>query len=419
MNIEETLQYIHSKERFGIKPGLERIEKLLELLGNPQDSLDVVHVAGTNGKGSTCKMLACGLAETGYKVGLYTSPYVICFNERIQINGEMISDDDLASLATEIRPIEENSGIEITEFELVTAMAFLYFAAKGVDILICEVGLGGRFDATNVIKKPLASVITPVSLDHTDILGDTVEKIAAEKCGIIKENCPVVSSDMQEIAVLDVIDEYCTRLNAPLNIPDAHRVNVISESINGTEFEFFGRKVFCPFTGKHQLSNCLTALTTAFTLRNVHEVSFNNTLFIEGIKKASMPARQEIICEEPLILLDGSHNPDGLNALKNTVEKYIPRENSTLIIGMLKDKDVENSISQIAPLFENIIAVEPSNPRKMAAEDLCEIIKKYNASVKVMTAEDAIKNITSTTVIAGSLYLAGDLRGKLKGMYAK
>ncbi len=419
MNIEEALQYIHSKERFGIKPGLERIEKLLELLGNPQESLNVVHVAGTNGKGSTSTMLASGLAETGYKVGLYTSPYVICFNERIQINGEMISDEDLASLATEIRPIEENSGLEITEFELVTAMAFLYFAAKDVDILVCEVGLGGRFDATNVIKKPFVSVITTVSLDHTDILGDTVEKIAAEKCGIIKENCPVVSSDMQEISVLDVIDEYCTRLHAPLNIPDAHRVNILSESIEGTEFEFFGRRVFCPFTGKHQLSNCLTAMTAAFTLRNVHGLSFNNTLFVEGIKKAAMPARQEIISHKPLIILDGSHNPDGLNALKNTVEKYIKRENSTLIIGMLKDKDVEKSVAQIVPLFENIIAVEPSNPRKMTAEALRDIIKKYNPSVKVMAAEEAIQNITSTTVIAGSLYLAGDIRGKLKGMYAK
>ncbi len=419
MNIKETLAYIHSKERFGIKPGLERIEKLLELLGNPQENLDIVHVAGTNGKGSTCAMLASGLSETGYKVGLYTSPYVICFNERMQINGQMISDDELASLATEIRPIEEKSGLEITEFELVTAMAFLWFAAKDVDILVCEVGLGGRFDATNVIKKSLASVITTVSLDHTDILGDSVEKIAAEKCGIIKEGCPVVSSEMQETAVLDVIYEHCVKLHAPLNLPDAHKVNVIKESIEGTEFEFFGKKVFCPFIGEHQRANCLTAMTTAFALRNVHEVSFNNKLFIDGIAKATMPARQEIICREPLIMLDGSHNPDGINALKNTVEKYIPRGNSTLIIGMLKDKDVEKSVSVIAPLFENVIAVEPDNPRAMKAAALKEIILKYNASVTAMSADEAIKNITSTTVIAGSLYLAGDVRGKLKGMYSK
>lgn len=419
MNIEETLEYIHSKERFGMKPGLERIEKLLELLGNPQDSLNIVHVAGTNGKGSTCAMLAYGFAETGYKVGLYTSPYVICFNERMQINGQMISDDELASLATEIRPIEEKSGLEITEFELVTAMAFVWFAAKEVDLLVCEVGLGGRFDATNVIKKPLASVITTVSLDHTDILGDTVEKITAEKCGIIKDGCPVVSSELQETAALEVIYEHCLKHQAPLNLPDAHKVNVIKEGIEGTEFEFFGKKIFCPFIGEHQRANCLTAMTAAFTLRNIHGIDFNNNLFIEGIAKATMPARQELICREPLIMLDGGHNPDGINALKKTVEKYIPYKNSTLIIGMLKDKDVEKSISMIATLFERVIAVEPKNPRAMAAEDLKRIISKYNASVTAMMTDEAIKNITSTTVIAGSLYLAGDVRGKLKGMYSK
>ena len=424
MNYEESLTYIHSLSRFGIKPGLERISAILKAVKDPQDAIACVHVAGTNGKGSTCAFLAAGLAACGYKVGLYTSPYVLCFRERIQAADAfgrfyMISESELADIVTYLAPIADEIAKEygdVTEFEFITAAAFIWFASIGVDVAVTEVGMGGRWDATNVIKEPLVSVIATVGLDHTEILGDTVAKIAAEKCGIIKENCPVVTTYLQPVSALDVIYSTCESKNCELYIPEERHVEILYETLAGTDIAYFGKKIHVPFIGAHQVANCLTALTAAFVLRDRRGFSIHNDSFIAGILNAFIPARQEILRQSPVLMLDGSHNPDGIEQLEKTVGKLLTdRENSLLIIGMLKDKDVRSSVKKIVPYFERIITVTPQSPRAMTADELCGLIKEEfcEKSVTPMTVETAAEKAVAnggTSVICGSLYLASEIR---------
>lgn len=429
MTYEETLSYIHSLSRFGMKPGLERIRALLGLIGDPQDALSCVHVAGTNGKGSTSTMLACGLAGAGYTVGLYTSPYVLDFRERIQTvsygeKPEMISREDLARTASILRPyaesISERFG-EVTEFEFITALAFFSFAERGTDVCVIETGLGGRLDATNVIKEPLCSVITSIGLDHTDILGDTLAKIAGEKCGIIKEDCPVVTCFGQETEAMDVIFDACTERSSPLAVPEEGHLRVISEDLTGSDIEYFGKRIRVPFAGRHQINNCLTALTAAFVLRDRREMRIHNDSFIQGLESASMPARQELLRSEPPLILDGSHNPDGLEKLFDTVERFIapggkPKKGSLLVIGMLRDKDVRGSAGKVAACFERIITVTPDSPRAMEASELADIIRAVPGAPEKVTPMDVkeaaaeAKSNAGPTVVCGSLYLAAEIR---------
>ena len=239
MNYTGSVEYIHSLLRFGIKPGLERISELLSLLGNPQEKVKAIHIAGTNGKGSTSTMTANILKNAGYRTGLFTSPYVINFRERIRINGEMIPEDALAETVSRVKEkidILNEQGTEITEFEAITAAAYLYFAEEGCDFAVMETGLGGRFDATNVITKPAICIITSISFDHTDILGDSLEKIAFEKCGIIKRNCPVVTSENQSSEAMQVIKKTCEEKSSPLFITDPQKATVISDTLGKTVF---------------------------------------------------------------------------------------------------------------------------------------------------------------------------------------
>jgi len=411
MNYTEALQYVHSLERFGIRPGLERISSLLALLGNPQEALACVHVAGTNGKGSTSAMLAHGLSAAGYKVGLYTSPFVLDFRERIQLLPAMISEEDFAEIATVIRPYAEKVG-GVTEFEFITACAFFFFAAREVDVAVLEVGLGGRFDATNVIKKPLCSVLTTIGLDHTAVLGDTVTAIAREKAGIIKEGCPAVSTYLQPTDALDVFAETCERLSAPLLLPDERHCDILGRSLRGTEVSYFGKPFTVPFCGDHMVANALTALTAAFVLRDTHGFSLHNDSFLTGLSHASMPARQELLRENPPLILDGSHNPDGLRALAATVERFLPRDDRLLVLGMLADKDVASSVPLLAPLFDRVITVTPSSPRAMSAEALAALFPSATPLSTEKAAELAAAH-TGAAVVAGSLYLASDIRPKL------
>ena len=427
MTYQETLGYIHSLLQFGIKPGLERITALLSGLKEPQEAVPCVHVAGTNGKGSTSTMLAYGLAGAGYKVGLYTSPYVLDFRERMQVvtkeGAVMIPEEELCQVVEYVKPVAESlpaSLGQVTEFEFITACAFFWFAAMEVDVAVIEVGLGGRFDATNVLRQPLCSVITTVGLDHTDLLGNTVSAIAGEKAGIIKEGCPVVTTYLQPTEALDVIFEVCRQKGTTLAMPEERHVTVDSRDVLGSDVSYFGRSFRVPFPGDHMVANALTALTAAFVLRDRQGYSLHNLSFLEGMEKAFIPARQELLRKEPPLMLDGSHNPDGLRQLSHTVkgfwgqgESVIP--GSLLVMGMLKDKDVAGSVKGLGAMFERVITLTPPSPRAMPAGELAALFQglypgKEVTALSVADGAAAAKENPGLTVVAGSLYLASEIR---------
>ena len=266
VNYSEARSYVDSTAKFGIKPGLERITKMMAYVGNPQDKLRFIHVAGTNGKGSTCTMLASILSNAGYKTGLFTSPYVIDFRERFMVDGEMISEEEFAELMTKVKTVNdilEKSGCSLTQFELITAVAFLWFVRMECDVVVLECGLGGRLDSTNVIKEPLCSIITKISLDHTDILGDTVEKIAAEKAGIIKPGRPVVLAPNQPKAAISVVERKCAELGSPLIVSGMDTVSVKTLLPTMTEVIYGGLRYMVPLAGPHQVENSVTVINAA------------------------------------------------------------------------------------------------------------------------------------------------------------
>ncbi|MBO5913271.1 MAG: bifunctional folylpolyglutamate synthase/dihydrofolate synthase, partial [Clostridia bacterium] len=338
MNYTECLNYIHSLMRFGSRPGLERITELLNRLGDPQEKLNIIHVAGTNGKGSTCTFLSNVLRASGKKVGLYISPFVTVFNERIQINGQPISDDDLANYTERVKAVVEripDDGCPITEFEFITAVAFLYFFEQGCDAVVLEVGLGGRLDATNVISKPKVSVIARIALDHTSILGNTEAEIAFEKCGIVKNGCPVVTTADNIDEALEVIKQTAKERGCELKISNRNEAEILSSDIFGSNILWCGEEYRISLPGEHQVSNALNAVTAVklafpeITLENIKQ----------GLSTTVFPARCEVISKEPLVILDGSHNPNGTGALADLLEKT-DIKNATAIVGFMADKDV-------------------------------------------------------------------------------
>ncbi|MBQ8767973.1 MAG: bifunctional folylpolyglutamate synthase/dihydrofolate synthase [Clostridia bacterium] len=387
---------------------------LLELLQNPQDKLKFIHIAGTNGKGSTSTMISNMLIANGHKTGLFTSPYVIDFCERIQINGENVCKDLFAECVTEVREkIEElnKQDIIITEFEAITVSAFLCFLKAECEYVVLEVGLGGRFDATNVVKKPEAVVITSISLDHIAILGDTIEKIAFEKCGIIKENTKVITSINQQNDALKVIRETCKSKNCNLIITNPKTVEIIDDTIFGTEFVYKENTYKTKLTGNHQIENTVNAIETA----NVLGISQN--AIAQGIFNTRMIARMEIIGEKPLIIRDGGHNEGCAEALRNFLTKYNVK-NINMLIGLMADKDVEGYVQKIAPLCKSVVTVTPSNPRALNAENLQEIAKKYcEKTISISNPQEGYKYILSNTkedetiLVCGSFYMMSDIFG--------
>ena len=415
MNFNESVEYIHSLLAFGIKPGLERISMLLEMLDNPQDKLQFVHIAGTNGKGSTSTMISNMLIAEGYKTGLFTSPYVIDFCERIQINGENVNKDVFAECVTEVREkIEElnKKDIVITEFEAITVSAFLCFVKTGCEYVVLEVGLGGRFDATNVIKKPKAVIITSISLDHIAILGDTIKKIAFEKCGIIKKNTPVITSANQQDDALTVITETCENKNCDLIITNPKSVEILDDSILGTVFVYNNNVYKTKLTGNHQIENTVNAIQCAKVL------NLSENAIAQGIENTRMIARMEVIGDNPLIIRDGGHNEGCAEALYNFLTKYNV-QNINMLIGLMADKDVEGYVSKIAPLCKSCVTVTPSNPRALDSEKLKEIAEKYCKNTKsINNPQDGYKYILSNTkkdetiLVCGSFYLMSDIFGE-------
>ena len=427
MTYQEALEKINSLLVFGSKPGLERVGELMERLGSPEKQLKFVHVAGTNGKGSVCAYLASILQQAGYKTGLFISPYVVDFRERFQINGEMIPEERLAELTEMIFPVVEQmkqEGKIITEFELVFALAVAWYCREKCDVVVLETGLGGRFDATNIIDTPLVSVIMSISLDHTAVLGDTCEKIAFEKCGIIKPDGITVVYGEQPEGVLEVVKAAAEKQQNRLMIADPAAVQKISSGLEGTTFRFreeayedgAKKQYRISLLGEHQLKNAAAALTAVAALRT-RGLYIPEAAVCTGLKNASFPARLEVLGREPAVLLDGAHNPGGAAALKAAIEELLPDRRRVGIVGMLADKDVKGALSMLAPLFDRLIAVTPNNPRAMPAEELAGLLTSLGAAAEAEDSfEAAYKKALSAVdaegavVVFGSLYLASDMR---------
>ncbi|MBQ7809978.1 MAG: bifunctional folylpolyglutamate synthase/dihydrofolate synthase [Clostridia bacterium] len=420
MTYQEALEKIHSLNKFGSRPGLDRVKRLLSDMGNPQDEVKYIHVAGTNGKGSVCAVISSVLKSAGYKTGLFISPFITDFCERIQINSTPIPHDKLSELTEYVFSFVEKLNKEdiiITEFEFVTAVCFEYFKREKVDLAVLETGLGGLLDCTNVIKQNLCSVITSISLDHTDILGETIEEIAEQKCGIIKDTCPVVSSEQIEKAAR-VIKNIAIRHNSPLLFSTDIKVNTVDESIDGTTLEFNGMNLELSLIGEHQVKNARTALATLAVLTKDADIKISKDAMLQGFKNAVNPARFEVLRKEPLIILDGAHNADGMLAFSKAVKKYTPNQKRVLLMGMLSDKDSLTSSEYIEGLFVSAFTVPVSNPRTRSAENMALILKKHLEDVTVCNtpfegfdkAYEKAKKENAALIICGSLYLAGELR---------
>ncbi len=412
MTYDNALEYIHSFLKFGSKPGLERIEALLMKLGNPQKNLRIVHVAGTNGKGSVSTMLSNIFRAEGKKTGLFTSPYIVDFCERIQIDGEMIPHEKLASLTEKIKPIVEelnNEGIEPTEFEIITAMAFDFYNTEKCDIVVLEVGLGGLLDSTNVVEKPLASVITSISFDHTDILGNTLTEIAEQKCGIIKENSITVAYPLQELEVIKKIRETTGDKNNSLFVPDLSLLEVTECTFEKTVVKYKDIELTLHLFGEHQIYNMLTAVETALRL------GVNEDAIKKGVESTTMAARVEFLRRD--IVLDGGHNESGTEMMKKVLSLF---EENIVVVSMMADKDVSASVKNLSTNAKIMIATECSNPRAMKAGELAEICKKYCDEVydveSPFEAIDKAFELKKDNLIAvcGSLYLASQVREYLK-----
>jgi dihydrofolate synthase/folylpolyglutamate synthase len=428
MKYQEALEYINDKDKFGSRLGLDSIGKLMSLLGDPQDDLKYIHVGGTNGKGSTSSYLAHALEAAGYKVGLFTSPYIERFNERIQINGEDIPDETLGkitSLIKEKASIMVGEGLEHpTTFEIVTAIAFMYFKEEKADYVVLEVGLGGRFDSTNIIKTPLTSVITTIDYDHIDVLGDTLGKIAYQKAGIIKENGIVVSYP-QEAEALKAIKEVGDEKHAEFNLCPMENIKIRDLSDSGAIFDFhYGDLVMedirISMLGEYQIYNATLALTTLLILRNKGLLQISDEQIREGLSKTKWPGRLEVMRKNPTFLIDGAHNVQGVSQLKKAISLF--KYNKLILgLGILKDKDSSHMVELLAPLADKIVITEVNMPRKLAAEDLGKEISKYNENIFI--EKDIKKAIEKTLELAekddmivfgGSLYLIGEVRTLLK-----
>lgn len=412
MNCEEAIAYIHSLYWRGSKLGLERVRELCRLIGNPQNSLKFIHVAGTNGKGSTCAMLSHILCAQGYRTGLFVSPYVDRFNERIQFNNRPISDEDLASIVTEIEPVAESMEQMPTEFEVIAAAAFLYYVRKKCDYVVLEVGLGGELDATNIIKTPLLAIITAIDFDHTHILGNTIQEIAKAKAGIIKDGGTVLFYGQHPDA-LPVIEQACRERHASLHVCDRSSLREEYFDLHGQSFSYRGyANLNMRLLGQYQLNNAATVID-AVELLNKNGVQIDERAIRRGLLETTWPARFELLRENPPFFVDGGHNPHGVNGTVSTYLRLFGSKKANIIMGMMRDKDVSQSVKLLMPIAKSFFTVRPDNERAMSAEGLAEIIVScggeatpYPSVWEAMNAAFADQNIT---LAVGSLYMAGEV----------
>jgi len=421
VNIQQAIDYIHSVSWVFCKPGLDRIRTLCQALGNPQDKLKFIHVAGTNGKGSFCAMTASMLQAAGYRTGLFTSPYIVDFNERMQINGENISDAELIELVETVRPMADAMEDRPTEFELITALAFLYFAKHECDVVVLECGLGGRLDATNIITTPILSVITGIALDHTAILGDTIEQIAGEKAGIIKENVPVLWCGDDEVAE-HVIRKQAQDKNAPVHTVPRQNLTVHAMNLDGTDFDF-GRykQLHLPLLGSYQPHNAVGALCAIDLLAELG-IAVSEQAVRQGLACVAWPARFEIIHRDPLIIADGGHNPEGIDGAVGSIRAYFGDRKVGIVTGVMADKDYAYMAGRMAEVAEQVFCLTPDNPRALPAAEYAALFASLGVSAACANSvQEALtqavawaKQTEVPLVCLGSLYMYGEVRKALE-----
>ena len=402
---------IHAHGRFSGKPGLHRIRALCAALGNPQKELKFVHLAGTNGKGSTAAMLAAVLQQAGYRTGLFTSPFLVTFHERIQVNGQMISDADLQRLAERVGQAERTltlpAGECIGEFEFVTALGFLYFAELGCDIVVLEIGLGGSFDATNVIDPPEAAVLTSISLDHTAVLGSTTGEIARTKAGILKPGSAAVCAPGQPEDAMQAI--LAVRPDVQIPAP----ATGVRCDWAGVHFRWQGYAYDVPLIGPHQVQNALTALQTIEALRR-RGWQLPQPVAAAGLAKAFLPGRMQILQENPRVLVDGGHNIGGVKAIRSTVDDLPHNGRLLLVMGMVADKDVKACASILAGVGDAVFVTQPDSERALPAAELAALLPEekvqgvFDHAAGAFRAALAAAQPDDLLLICGSLYLVGE-----------
>lgn len=393
---------------------LSRIEKLLKAVGNPQDELKFVHIAGTNGKGSIAEMLSKALIASGYKTATFTSPYIIRYNDRIRINGVEISSEKLNEITEKIEPLVEEIGEEFSQFEITQAIAFLYFASEKCDIVVLETGLGGKLDSTNVISAPLAAVISSISYDHTAILGDTLKEIAEQKAGIIKRSSNVILSCDNSEEVIEEVKSRAEIEGCNFEMPDISDLTVKECGIFGNKFSYCGAEYETKMGGYHQIINALTVIAAAQKLTGFN---ISQDALREGLQ-VQVPARTEIMSNAPLVVLDGGHNPAGLKRLAGVMDTIEGKK--TVIIGMLRDKDSLNAIKEIAAHADRFICVDGFYQSAREADELAKILRSMGAKAESAQGDiyKTVKSVFEETgkeemlVICGSLYLASKFAGR-------
>ena len=418
---QEAIDYINGVRYLGSKPGLERITELLRRLGDPQKKLKFVHIAGTNGKGSCAAMTASVLRAAGYRTGLFTSPYLWRFNERMQLNGRPIENDVLAEITARLRVQADAMDDHPTEFEMMTAAALLWYAEEKCDVAVLEVGLGGRFDATNAIEAPEVSVIMNIGLDHTELLGDTLEQIAFEKAGIIKPGCPCVLYQQTQ-GVTEVIRGICAERGAALRIADFSAIRPEFDSLEGQVFTYKNEPYAIPLLGAHQLKNAAVVIEAAEVLRS-RGWRIEQEALEHGLYAVSWPARFELLREEPPFVLDGGHNVQCAETVADNLRRYFPDRRRVLLLGVLRDKDYEGMLSLLAPEGDAFVCVTPPSPRALPAEELAAALERFGKPVTVCGSipegvSEALARAGEDAMVCavGSLYMAGEIRYCM-GMY--
>lgn len=414
MDYDQALKYIEGVSYLGVKPGLERVSALLGRLGHPERKTRFVHVAGTNGKGSTSVMMASALSACGYKTGLYTSPHLARVNERMRLDGAEIPDGEFARVVSALASAAEGLAEPCTEFELLTAAALLWFAEAGADIAVLEVGMGGRFDATNVIPRSECAVITNIGLDHTAVLGDTVEAISAEKAGIFKGGRAVSYEQPESVAA--VLRSAAAKTGTELTFADFSKIEPLSDSVEGQRFRFEGEEYSIRLLGAHQLKNAAVALTALDTLRRS-----GWDLPAEGVRKglaaAVWPARFELVERAPLFVVDGGHNPQCVAATAEAIRRYMPGGHCVILMGVLADKNWSAMIDILADVAEGFVCAAPDSPRALPAADLgAELLRRgLHAEVcssvpEAVEAAKALAGPDGAVCSVGSLYMSGAVR---------
>ena len=423
MTTQQAIEALHALPRMGQgAPGLARMQNLCDHLGNPEKELQCIHIAGTNGKGSLAAMTSSILTAAGYKTGLTISPYVVDFRERFQIDGEMIPPRTLANLTEKvidaIDAIEAEGGEKPVEFEAVTALAFLWFAREKCDLVVLETGLGGRCDATNVVPHKLVAAITKIGYDHMEVLGDTLDKIAAEKAGIIKEGTVVVNYPDQPAEAMGPILTAAAEAHTSIITPDKDDLTLLRGKRLENRIDYGGYRAALGLPGTHQANHAAMAVEIALALWREFGYDISDDAILQGLADARMPARIEVLRRHPLLLLDGCHNPDGATMLAATLTRADFEENLVGVLGVLADKDYKDMLSDLAPCFAKVYTVTPNCPRALSAEELQKEARFHTDAEVADSVADAIRkavdyadeNNLAGVVVCGSLYLAAEAR---------